>query len=99
MNPAYGEAAADALTTRADPVPLQIRNAPTGLMKGLGYGSGYRYAHDEEEGVAAMECLPDSLRGRRYYRPGDRGAEGQLRERLEAARLVRERASSGKGKG
>ena len=81
----------DALETRADPVPLQIRNAPTGLMKGLGYGAGYRYAHDEEEGVSAMECLPDGLRGRRYYRPTSRGAEATLGERLEAARLVRER--------
>jgi putative ATPase len=91
---AYGEAVADALTTRAEPVPMQIRNAPTGLMKGLGYGAGYRYAHDEEEGVSAMECLPDSLRGRRYYRPTERGSEKALAERLEAARLVRQRADS-----
>ena len=83
---------ADALTTRAEPPPLQIRNAPTGLMKTLGYGSGYRYAHDEAEGVSEMECLPDNLRGRRYYRPVTRGNEEALRERLEAARLVRERA-------
>ncbi len=89
---AYGEAVADALTTRAEPPPLQIRNAPTGLMKTLGYGSGYRYAHDEAEGVAEMDCLPDSLRGRRYYRPTGRGGEVGLGERLEAARLVRERA-------
>jgi putative ATPase len=89
---AYGDAVADALTTRAEPPPLQIRNAPTGLMKTLGYGAGYRYAHDEEEGVAAMECLPDGLRGRRYYRPTERGAESDLGRRLEAARLVRERA-------
>jgi putative ATPase len=91
---AYGEAVADALTTRAEPVPMQIRNAPTRLMKGLGYGAGYRYAHDEEEGVSAMECLPDSLRGRRYYRPTERGSEKALAERLEAARLVRQRSSS-----
>jgi putative ATPase len=88
---AYGEAVEDALTSRAEPVPLQIRNAPTGLMKGLGYGAGYRYAHDEEEGVATIACLPDGLRGRRYYRPTTRGAEATLHERLEAARLVRER--------
>jgi putative ATPase len=88
---AYGEAVADALETRAEPVPLQIRNAPTGLMKGLGYGAGYRYAHDEEEGVAAMECLPEGLRDRRYYRPTNRGAEATLADRLEAARRVRER--------
>lgn len=89
---AYGEAVADALTTRAEPPPLQIRNAPTGLMKTLGYGSGYKYAHDEAEGVSEMDCLPDSLRGRRYFRPTSRGAESSLGERLEAARLVRERA-------
>ncbi|HVR70265.1 MAG TPA: replication-associated recombination protein A [Vicinamibacteria bacterium] len=88
---AYGEAAGDALTTRALPVPLWIRNAPTPLMKGLGYGREYRYAHDEAEGVAAMECLPDNLRGRRYYAPTSRGAEAELGERLGKARAVRER--------
>ena len=89
---AYGEAAQDALTTRAEPVPLWIRNAPTPLMKQLGYGSGYRYAHDEEEGVAEMECLPDALRDRRYYRPTERGAEAEAAARLEAARRIRQRA-------
>jgi putative ATPase len=89
---AYGAASQDALTTRAEPVPLWIRNAPTGLMKQLGYGKGYRYAHDEEEGVAAMDCLPDALAGRRYYQPTARGAEAETAARLEAARLVRERA-------
>jgi putative ATPase len=88
---AYGEAVQDALETRAEPVPLWIRNAPTGLMKGLGYGKGYAYAHDEEEGVSGMDCLPEALLGRRYYRPGDRGEEAGMKERLEAARLVRER--------
>jgi putative ATPase len=88
---AYGEAAGDALTTRAEPVPLWIRNAPTPLMKGLGYGKDYRYAHDEAEGVAAMECLPDNLRGRRYYEPTARGAEPEVRDRLEKARAIRER--------
>ena len=87
---AYGEAAADALTTRAEPVPLWIRNAPTPLMKGLGYGKDYRYAHDEAEGVAAMECLPDNLRGRRYYTPTGRGAEAAVAERLDKARALRE---------
>ena len=88
---AYGEAVRDALTTRAEPVPLALRNAPTRLMKGLGYGDGYRYAHDEAEGVAALECLPAGLAERRYYRPGARGAEAAIAERLQAARLVRER--------
>jgi putative ATPase len=89
---AYGAASQDALTTRAEPVPLWIRNAPTRLMKQLGYGQGYRYAHDEEEGVAAMDCLPDALAGRRYYQPTARGQESAAAERLEAARLVRQRA-------
>ena len=88
---AYGEAAKDALETRAEPVPLWIRNAPTGLMKDLGYGRGYRYAHDEAEGVAAMDCLPEGLVGKRYYRPTGRGDEKGAAARLEAARLVRER--------
>jgi len=86
---AYGEAVQDAMTTRAEPVPLWIRNAPTGLMKDLGYGKGYAYAHDEAEGVAGMECLPEGLLGRRYYQPTDRGAEADLAARLEAARLIR----------
>jgi putative ATPase len=88
---AYDEAAKDALTTRAEPVPLQIRSAPTALMKGLGYGRGYRYAHDEEDGVAGMECLPEGLSGRRYYTPTSRGQESDVAARLEAARLIRER--------
>jgi putative ATPase len=90
----YGEAAEDALATRADPVPLWIRNAPTRLMKELGYGKGYRYAHDEAEGVSAMDCLPDALAGRRYYRPTSRGAEADLAARLEAARAIRGRGKA-----
>jgi putative ATPase len=91
---AYGEATKDALESRAEPVPLWIRNAPTGLMKDLGYGKGYRYAHDEAEGVSAMDCLPDSLAGRRYYHPTTRGSEAELAARLEAARRVRSRRAS-----
>jgi putative ATPase len=89
---AYGAAAEEALTTRAEPVPLWIRNAPTPLMKQLGYGRGYRYAHDEEEGVAEMDSLPDALRGRQYYRPTARGQEAETAARLEAARRIRQRA-------
>jgi putative ATPase len=87
---AYGEAVQDALETRAEPVPLWIRNAPTRLMKGIGYGKGYRYAHDETEGVAGMDCLPEGLAGRRYYRPTNRGLEADLAARLAAARQIRE---------
>ena len=64
-------------------VPLHLRNAPTRMMKELGYGKGYRYAHDLDEGIARMECLPPSLAGRRFYRPSDRGHERRIAERLE----------------
>lgn len=68
---------------RAEPVPLQLRNAPTGLMKELHYGEGYQYAHDTEEKLAKMECLPESLKDRSYYRPTGMGQEKQVKERLE----------------
>jgi putative ATPase len=80
---AYTRAAEDAGRQLAEPVPLHLRNAPTGLMKELGYGKGYRYAHDEETGVADMDCLPASLKGRQYYEPTDRGFEKDVRRRLE----------------
>jgi putative ATPase len=89
LTKAYTDATRDALETRAEPVPLHIRNAPTPLMKQVGYGRGYRYAHDEIEGVSAMECLPDNLRDRQYYRPDGRGHEEEVAQRLEAARRVR----------
>jgi len=82
-----GELQRDLAETRADPVPLHLRNAPTRLMAELGYGQGYRYAHDYEGHVAPDETyLPDSLAGRRYYVPTELGAEGDLRARLEALR-------------
>ena len=87
---AYGEVLGDIENTRAEPVPLHLRNAPTGLMKSIGYGKGYRYAHDEEGKVADMECLPDSLRGRSYYRPTGEGREKLLAQRMEEIRKVRE---------
>jgi putative ATPase len=80
---AYLKAAEDAHGDVAEPVPLHLRNAPTRLMKEQGFGSGYRYAHDEREAIAAMDCLPPSLRGRRYYRPSNRGFEKEIRRRLE----------------
>ena len=64
------------------PVPLHLRNAPTRLMKELGYGRDYQYAHDQPEGVADMDCLPASLTGRRYYDPSDQGAEKEIKARL-----------------
>jgi putative ATPase len=80
---AYGAVLSDVENTRNDPVPLHIRNAPTRLMKGLGYGKGYQYAHDLEDKVADMDCLPDSLRGRRYYNAQATGEETEIKHRLE----------------
>ena len=79
---AYNEARADVDAAPAEPVPLHIRNAPTGLMKDLGYGKGYQYAHDAPEARVHQEHLPESLRGRHYYRPVDRGLEAELGRRL-----------------
>ena len=80
---AYGAAASDAHTQAADPVPLHLRNAPTKLMKQLEYGKGYEYAHDDPEGTAAMDCLPESLAGTKYYRPTERGFEKEIKRRLD----------------
>ena len=80
---AYNQAAQDARETPAEPVPLTIRNAPTGQMKELDYGKGYQYAHDVPGKIARMECLPQSLRGRRYYHPTQEGLEARYKERLE----------------
>jgi putative ATPase len=88
---AYNLAARDALTDVASPVPLHLRNAPTTLMKSLDYGRGYKYAHDEAEGVAEMSCLPDHLRDRRYYQPTSRGDEQRMKAALDNARRIRER--------
>ena len=80
---AYESAKKDALEMLAEPVPLVIRNAPTRLMKELHYGEGYQYAHDAAERLTDMQCLPDSLLGRAYYRPTAQGLEGRVKERLE----------------
>jgi putative ATPase len=86
---AYGRVLEDVHATRADPVPLHLRNAPTRLMKGLGYGAGYRYAHDYAEGVAGMSCLPDNLKDRRYYEPTAHGLEKRLQERMAELERLR----------
>ncbi|MBK9143583.1 MAG: replication-associated recombination protein A [Candidatus Melainabacteria bacterium] len=75
---AYNEAAGDARNTIQHPVPMHLRNAPTRLMKDLGYSQGYKYAHNFEEGVADMQCLPEELKNRKYYKPTARGFEGKL---------------------
>ena len=79
---AYGEAQKDVQERPADPVPLHIRNAPTGLMKNLGYGKGYQYAHDAPDARVDQDDLPDALRGREYYRPTNRGLEAEMGRRL-----------------
>ena len=80
---AYEKAKKDALNMLAEPVPLVIRNAPTKLMKELNYGKGYQYAHDTEEKLTDMQCLPDSLVGREYYLPTEEGIEARYRQRLQ----------------
>lgn len=83
MEVAYNTARVDALNMIAEPVPLVIRNAPTKLMKNLNYGKGYQYAHDTEDKLTNMQCLPDSLLGRTYYRPTEEGFEARYKERLQ----------------
>lgn len=80
---AYGLAKKDALTMLAEPVPLVIRNAPTKLMKELDYGKGYQYAHDSEDKLTNMQCLPDSLSGKEYYFPTEEGVEAKIKVRLQ----------------
>ncbi|MBI4479700.1 MAG: replication-associated recombination protein A [Acidobacteria bacterium] len=92
----YDAARSDIEQTVAEPVPLHLRNAPTRLMKDEGYGAGYEYAHDLEEKVSAMECLPAALAGRRYYYPTDQGLEEKFRKRLEEIRALRRRRAGKK---
>jgi putative ATPase len=91
---AYAEVQQDVEATAAESVPLHLRNAPTGLMKGLGYGQGYQYAHDVEGKIADMQCLPDNLRDRTYYHPTEEGVEKRIRERMEE--IKRRRSQAGK---
>jgi putative ATPase len=86
---AYGSVTEDVEKTAADPVPLHLRNAPTGLMKSIGYGKGYQYAHDMEGKVADMQCLPDNLRDRVYYHPTSEGREKEIEERLRQIRSAK----------
>jgi putative ATPase len=86
---AYGDVQRDIEQTTAEPVPLHLRNAPTGLMKGLGYGKNYQYAHDVEGKVANMQCLPENLRDHVYYRPTSEGLEKRIRERMDEIKKLR----------
>jgi putative ATPase len=93
---AYGDVKQDVEQTAAESVPLHLRNAPTKLMKGLGYGRGYQYAHDLNSKVANMQCLPDNLRDRIYYRPTNEGIEKRIRERMEEVKRQRSRSDQGR---
>ena len=99
MEVAYEEAKADAVRQLAEPVPLVIRNAPTRLMRELNYGKGYQYAHDTEEKLTDMQCLPDSLLGRTYYRPTEQGLEGRFKARLEQIKAWKRERQNRKGRG
>jgi putative ATPase len=87
----YGAVLEDVRKTEADPVPLHLRNAVTGLMKNIGYGEGYKYAHNFDEKVTDMSCLPGNLAGRLYYKPTDQGFEQRLRQRLDEIRKIKSR--------
>ncbi len=91
----YGRAKEDAKLMLTEPVPLQIRNGVTGLMQELHYGEGYEYAHDREEKLTAMECLPESLKGKEYYVPTAQGAEAQAAKRLEEGKSYRRALQEG----
>lgn len=88
---AYEKAKHDALSTIADPVPLQIRNAPTKLMKELNYGKGYQYAHDYGDKITNMQCLPDNIKDHRYYYPTNQGTEAKVIKRMEQIAYLRKR--------
>jgi putative ATPase len=99
-NAAYlgiNEALAEVRKSGALPIPLHIRNAPTALMKDLGYGQGYRYAHDDRDGFTPQEYLPERLRGRRFYRPSERGYEKMISERMRYWEEVRQRSADERG--
>ena len=90
---AYGAVQEDVERTAQDPVPLHLRNAPTGLMKAFGYGEGYQYAHNLESKVADMQCLPDNLKDRVYYHPTGEGIEKRIQARLEEIRKLKKATS------
>ncbi len=93
LSAAYSEVQQDVERTRADPVPLHLRNAPTPLMRRIGYGKGYKYAHDYEEAQVEQQNLPDAIKDRTYYHPTDRGYEKTVRERLDAFEHAKKRTT------
>ena len=93
---AYGQVQEDLQKTMAEPVPLHLRNAVTGLMKHIGYGQGYQYAHNAKEKVTDMTCLPESIADRVYYHPTDQGFEARIRQRLEEIRRIKSKPANDK---
>ena len=93
----YGAVQKDLQGTIAEPVPLHLRSAVTGLMGNLGYGRGYQYAHDAEEKVTDMTCLPESLAGRSYYKPTEQGFEARIRQRMEEIRRIKSKPQGTRG--
>jgi putative ATPase len=91
---AYGAVKSDLQDSLAEPVPLHLRNAVTGLMRTVGYGKGYEYAHDEDDKLTGMSCLPETLAGRRYYQPTAQGFEKRLQERLAEIRRIKSRKAA-----
>ena len=96
---AYGDVQEDLQKTIAEPVPLHLRNAVTGLMKHIGYGKGYQYAHNSEEKVTDMTCLPESLADRVYYHPTNQGFEARIQQRMEKIRSIKTKRPDEKDKG
>ena len=92
---AFGAAMEDAKKLGTLDVPLRLRNAPTGLMKGLGYGRGYQYAHDFKDAYTPQDYLPEKLQGRVFYHPSDRGYEKTVKDRLDRWRQLRRKADDG----
>jgi len=92
----YGEVARDAQQTMAEPVPLHLRNAVTGMMANFGYGKGYQYAHNSEQKLTDMQCLPDNLKDRQYFRPTDQGLEKRLKEKMQAIEEWKKKQASEK---
>jgi putative ATPase len=96
---AYSEVQQDVERTRTDPVPLHLRNAPTPLMRKIGYGKGYKYAHDYKEAQVEQQNLPDAIKDRTYYHPSDRGYEKTVKERLDAFEQARRKGIKKTGDG
>jgi putative ATPase len=95
---ALGEVTQEVRAGRAEPVPMHLRNAPTKAMKDWGYAAGYQHAHDHENAISGMQCLPEALAGHRWYLPTERGVEKRIQERLEEIRRLRAGGAANEGR-